>query len=107
MLGFDEHGHEEYAPPPHAPPLLAARLIGFLCVGGVWCPTAYVAQLGSKIDHEHKDPFVLPALKSVNERIMQYQTSVATFFAKMSQSFELFLNLLLSPIAIPVRGVQV
>lgn len=66
----------------------------------------YVAQLGSKIDHEHKDPFVLPALKSVNERIMQYQTSVATFFAKMSQSFELFLNLLLSPIAIPVRGVQ-
>ncbi|ELR20964.1 uncharacterized protein ACA1_279460 [Acanthamoeba castellanii str. Neff] len=67
----------------------------------------YVAQLGSKIDHEHKDPFVLPALKSVNERIMQYQTSVATFFAKMSQSFELFLNLLLSPIAIPVRGVQV
>jgi hypothetical protein len=63
--------------------------------------------LGSKIDHEHKDPFVLPALKSVNERILQYQTSVATFFAKMSQSFELFLNLLLSPIAIPVRGVQV
>jgi hypothetical protein len=35
MLGFDEHGHEEYAPPPHAPPLLAACLIDFLCVGGV------------------------------------------------------------------------
>ena len=89
-------------------PLLCwLRLMGFLCVCVLLCPTAYVAQLGSKIDHEHKDPFVLPALKSVNERIMQYQTSVATFFAKMSQSFELFLNLLLSPIAIPVRGVQV
>eukprot|EP01114_Cavostelium_apophysatum_P024359 TRINITY_DN9509_c0_g1_i1.p1 TRINITY_DN9509_c0_g1~~TRINITY_DN9509_c0_g1_i1.p1 ORF type:complete len:996 (+),score=291.75 TRINITY_DN9509_c0_g1_i1:115-3102(+) len=65
----------------------------------------HLTQLAYKISQEHQDPFILPALRDCNERILSTQSAASTAMDNVADSVSEYVQILSKPNDFPIRGV--